>query len=132
MRGFELRAKFYPLVPTLAQLAEEAKEGVDYPFTVRQVLQLQNKEYRQLCKSLDKGYGFERMLPEEGYDPVYGSFICVLVTTAARKQGILMARSYNTLFGAFLPDCTLLDLEDVPQQRTSLYPPKHPRYEVVR
>ena len=44
MRGFELRAKFYPLVPTLAQLAEEAQEGVDYPFTVRQVLQLQNKE----------------------------------------------------------------------------------------
>ena len=132
MRGFELRAKFYPLVPTLAQLAEEAQEGVGYPFTVRQVLQLQNKEYRQLCKSLDKGYGFERMLPEEGYDPVCGSFICVLVTTASRKQGILMARSYNMLFGAFLPDCTLLDLEDVPQQRTSLYPPKHPRYEVVR
>ena len=101
MRGFELRAKFYPLVPTLARLAEEAQEGVGYPFTVRQVLQLQNKEYRQLCKALDKGYGFERMLPEEGYDPVYGSFICVLVTTAARKQGILMARSYNTLFGAF-------------------------------
>ena len=66
MRGFELRAKFYPLVPTLAQLAEEAKEGVDYPFEVRQVLQLQNKEYQQLCKALDKGYGFERMLPEEG------------------------------------------------------------------
>ena len=38
MRGFELRAKFYPLVPTLAQLAEEAQEGVDYPFEVRQVL----------------------------------------------------------------------------------------------
>ena len=32
MRGFELRAKFYPLVPTLAQLAEEAQEGVGYPF----------------------------------------------------------------------------------------------------
>src|SRR5699024_12760620 len=84
MRGCELRAKFYPLVPTLAQLAEEAKEGVDYPFEVRQVLQLQNKEYRQLCKALDKGYGFERMLPEEGYDPVYGSFICVWVTPDAR------------------------------------------------
>ena len=125
MRGFELRAKFYPLVPTLAQLAEEAKEGVDYPFTVRQVLQLQNKEYRQLCKALDKGYGFERMLPEEGYDPVYGSFICVLVTTAARKQGILMARSYNTLFGAFLPDCTLLDLENVPCQQIPLNMPEH-------
>lgn len=132
MRGFELRARFYPLVPTLARLAEEAQEGVGYPFTVRQVLQLQNKEYRQLCKALDKGYGFERMLPEEGYDPVYGSFICVLVTTAARKQGILMARSYNTIFGAFLPDCTLLDLENVPCQQIPLDRSKHPQREAVR
>ena len=132
MRGFELRAKFYPLVPTLAQLAEEAQEGVDYPFEVRQVLQLQNKEYQQLCKALDKGYGFERMLPEEGYDPVYGSFICVLITTASRKQGILMARSYNSLFAAFLPDCTLLDLENVPCQQIPLDRSKHPQREAVR
>src|SRR5699024_10152920 len=89
-------------------------------------------EYRQLCKALDKGYGFERMLPEEGYDPVYGSFICVLVTTAARKQGILMARSYNTLFGAFLPDCTLLHLENVPCQQIPLDMPKRPVREAVR
>ena len=65
------------------------------------------------------------MLPEEGYDPVYGSFICVLVKTASRKQGILMARSYNTLFGAFLPDCTLLDLENVPCQQIPLNMPEH-------
>ena len=32
MSGFELRAKFYPLVPTLAQLVEEAQDGVDYEF----------------------------------------------------------------------------------------------------
>ena len=60
----------------------------------------------------------------------YGSFICVLVTTAARKQGILMARSYNTLFGAFLPDCTLLDLENVPCQQIPLDMP--PVREAVR
>ena len=132
MSGFELRAKFYPRVPTLAQLIEEAQEGVDYPFAVHQILQLRPKDYSKLCRDFDKEYGFERMLPEEGYDPVYGSFICVLVTTAARKQGILMARSYNTLFGAFLPDCTLLDLENVPCQQIPLDMPKQPVREAVR
>ena len=38
MSGFELCAKFYPRVPTLAQLVEEAQDGVDYPFTVQDVL----------------------------------------------------------------------------------------------
>ena len=132
MSGFELCAKFYPRVPTLAQLIEEAQEGVDYPFAVYQILQLRPKDYSKLCRDFDKEYGFERMLPEEGYDPVYGSFNCVLVMPVNGKEGLLMTRYADQIFAAHLPDCTLLDLEDVPQQRTSLYPPKHPRYEVVR
>ena len=50
----------------------------------------------------------------------------------SRKQGILMARSYNTLFGAFLPDCTMLDLENVPCQQIPLDMPKQSVREAVR
>ena len=57
MSGFELRAKFYPLVPTLARLAEEAQEGVGYPFTVRQVCAgARIAEISSSCaRHLDKG-----------------------------------------------------------------------------
>lgn len=127
MRGFELRAKFYPLVPTLAQLAKEAKEGVDYPFTVQEMLVLNRRDYNQLGRNLDRKYGFEPMLPEEGYDPVYGSFACALVAPANGQDGILMTKYANQIFAAYLPDCTPLDLADVPQQRISLCPSKHPQ-----
>ena len=83
MSGFELRAKFYPRVPTLAQLIEEAQEGVDYPFAVHQILQLRPKDYSKLCRDFDKEYGFERMLPEEGYDPVYTAFPALQKTWSA-------------------------------------------------
>lgn len=124
MSGFELRAKFYPLVPTLAQLAEEAKEGVDYPFAVQKVLMLNRREYARLCRTLDKEYGFESMLPKGGYDPVYGSFTCALVRPTNGCDGILMTRYANQIFAAYLPDCALLDLGKVPCQRISLTPPK--------
>ena len=132
MSGFELRAKFFPLVPMLAQLAEEAKEGVDYPFTVQEMLVLNRRDYNQLCRNLDRKYGFEPMLPEEGYDPVYGSFACALVAPANGQDGILMTKYANQIFAAYLPDCALLDLADVPQQRISLYLPTHPRREAER
>ena len=132
MNGFELRAKFYPLVPTLAQLAEEAKEGVDYPFAVQEVLVLNRKDYDRLCRALDKEYDFERMLPKDGYDPVYGSFTCALVTPANGRDGLLMTKYANRIFAAHLPDCALLDLEKVPCQHISLTPPKRQDREAAR
>lgn len=132
MSGFELRAKFYPLVSTLAQLAEEAKEGVDYPFEVQEILVLNHRDYDRLCRNLDRKYGFERILPAEGYDPVYGSFTCALVMPPNGRDGLLMTKYANQIFAAYLPDCALLDLADVPQQRISLYPSKHPWQEAER
>ena len=132
MSGFELRAKFYPLVPTLAQLVEEAQDGVDYPFTVQDVLVLSRRDFDQLRRHLDKGYDFERRLPIDGYDFVYGSFTCTLVMPASGRDGLLMTKYANQIFAAYLPDCTLLDLTDVPQQCISLYPAKHPQREAER
>ena len=124
MSGFELRAKFYPLVPTLAQFIEEAQEGVDYPFAVQQVLVLNRRDYARLCRDLNKEYDFERQLPEEGYDPVYGSFTCALVRPASGRDGLLLTRYAGQIFAAHLPDCALLDLGKVPCQHISLIPPK--------
>lgn len=124
MSGFELRAKFYPLVPTLAQLVEEAQEGVEYPFTVQQVLALNRRDYHQLCRDLNKEYDFERRLLEEGYDPVYGSFTCALVRPTNGRDGLLLTRYAGQIFAAHLPDRALLDLGKVPCQHISLNPPK--------
>jgi len=132
MSGFELRAKFYPLVPTLAQLAEEAKEGGDYPFAVQDVLVLNCKDYDRLCRALDKEYDFERRLPEEGYDPVYGSFTCALVRPTNGRDGLLLTRYSGQIFAAHLPDCTLLDLEKVPCHHISLTQPKRQDREASR
>lgn len=132
MSGFELRAKFYPLVPTLAQLIEEAQEGVNYPFTVQQVLVLNRRDYAQLCVELDKGYDFERQLPKEGYDPVYGSFTCALVRPANGRDGLLLTRYAGQIFVAHLPDCTLLDIGKVPCQHISLTQPKRQDWEAAR
>lgn len=132
MSGFELRAKFYPLVPTLAQLVEEAQEGVDYPFTVQKVLVLNRRDYDLLCRDLDKEYGFERMLPMEGYDPVYGSFTCALVMPASGRDGLLLTRYADQIFAAHLPDCALLDFGKVPCQHISLTPPKRQDREAAR
>lgn len=132
MSGFELRAKFYPLVPTLAQLIEEAQEGVEYPFAVQRVLVLNRRDYDRLCAALDKGYDFERRLPVEGYDPVYGSFTCALVRPTNGRDGLLLTRYAGQIFAAHLPDCALLDLEELPCQHISLTPPKRQDREAAR
>ena len=132
MSGFRLQAKFYPLVPTLSRLIEEAKEGADYFFTVQQVLQLRMRDYSQLCYELDKEYDFERMLPAKGYDAVQGAFNCALVMPVNGREGLLMTRYANQIFVAHLSDCALLDLANVPCQRITLRPPKRTRYELDR
>ena len=103
MSGFELRAKFYPRVPTLAQLIEEAQEGVDYPFAVHQILQLRPKDYSKLCRDLDKEYGFERMLPEEKRQVVANLnqkgafFLKGAVGLVARRLGVSEQTIYRYL-----------------------------------
>ena len=100
--------------------------------TVQDVLVLNRRDFDRLSRNLDKGYDFERMLPIDGYDFVYGSFTCTLVMPASGRDGLLMTKYANQIFAAYLPDCTLLDLADVPEQCISLYPAKHPQREAER
>lgn len=132
MSGYRLKARFYPLVPTLERLVEEAKEGAEYPFTVQQVLQLRPGDYDRLCYELDKEYDFERMLPAKGYDVALGSFNCALVMPVNGRQGLLMTRYANQFFVAHLSDCALLDLASIPCQRITLRPPQRARNELER
>ena len=120
MSGFELRAQFYPLVSDLERLKEEAAEGVPYPFLAEEVLELSLKDYRQFGNALGQRYAFETDIPRKGYDTVYGAFHCSLVTTASRKDAILLTRVAGQMFGAYLPDKTLLDLTGVPKKQVTL------------
>ena len=122
MSGFELRAQFYPLVSDLEQLKEEAAEGVPYPFLTEEVLDLSPKDYRQFCNALGQRYAFETYVPKEGYDAVYGAFHCSLVATASEKDAILLTRVAGQMFGAYLPDKTLLELTGVPKKQMTLVP----------
>lgn len=110
MSGFEMRAQFYPLVTDLERLKEEAAEGVPYPFVTEELLELSPKDYRQFCSALGQRYAFETDIPKEGYDTVYGAFHCSLVTATPEKEAILLTRVAGQMFGAYLPDKTLLDL----------------------
>ncbi len=132
MSGYRLQVKFYPLLPTLNRLVEEAKEGAAYPFTVQQVLQLRPGDYDRLCFELDKEYDFERLLPAKGYDVARGSFNCALVMPVNGREGLLMTRYAGRFFAAHLSDCALLDLSNVPCQRITLRPPKRERHENER
>ena len=120
MNGFEMRAQFYPLVTDLERLKEEAAEGVLYPFVTKDVLELSPKDYRQFCSTLGQRYAFETNIPKEGYDTVYGAFHCSLVTAATEKEAILLTRVAGQMFGAYLPDKTLLYLADVPKKQVTL------------
>ncbi len=120
MSGFEMRAQFYPLVTDLKRLKEEAAEGVPYPFLTEEVLELSPKDYRQFCSALGQRYAFETDIPKEGYDTVYGAFHCSLVTTVSEKEAILLTRVAGQMFGAYLPDKTLLDLTGVPKKQVAL------------
>lgn len=122
MSGFEMRAQFYPLVTDLKRLKEEAAEGVPYPFLTEEVLELSPKDYRQFCSALGQRYAFETDIPREGYDAVFGAFHCSLVASASGKDAILLTRVAGQMFGAYLPDRTLLDLVSVPRKRVTLVP----------
>ena len=126
MSDFELRAQFYPLVSDLERLKEEAAEGVPYPFLAEEVLELSLKDYRQFGNALGQRYAFETDIPKGGYDAVYGAFHCSLVTTASEKDAILLTRVAGQMFGAYLPDRTLLDLTGVPRTQVTLAPCQDP------
>ena len=130
MSGFELRAQFYPLVSDLERLKEEAAEGVPYPFLTEEVLELSLKDYRQFGNALGQRYAFETDIPKEGYDAVYGAFRCSLVTTASEKDAILLTRVAGQMFGAYLPDRTLLDLTGVPRTQVTLAPCQDPEIRI--
>ena len=119
---FEMRAQFYPLVTDLERLKEEAAEGVPYSFLTEEMLELSPKDYRQFCSALGQRYAFETDIPKEGYDTVYGTFHCSLVTTASEKEAILLTRVAGQMFGAYLPDKALLDLASVPKKQVTLEP----------
>ena len=74
----------------------------------------------------DWDYAFETDIPKEGYDAVYGAFHCSLVTTASDKDAILLTRVAGQMFGAYLPDRTLLDLAGVPRTQVTLAPCQDP------
>lgn len=115
-----MRAQFYPLVTDLERLKEEAAEGVPYPFVTEELLELSPKDYRQFCSALGQRYAFETDIPKEGYDTVYGAFHCSLVTAVSEKEAILLTRVAAQIFGAYLPDKTLLDLTGVPKKQVTL------------
>lgn len=120
MNGFEMRAQFYPLVTDLERLKKEAAEGVPYPFVTEELLELSPKDYRQFCSTLGQRYAFETNIPKDGYDTVYGAFHCSLVTAAPEKEAILLTKVAGQMFGAYLPDKTLLDLTEVPKKQATL------------
>lgn len=120
MKELEVRVPFYPLVTDLERLKEEAAEGVPYPFLTEELLELSPKDYRQFCSALGQRYAFETDIPKEGYDTAYGAFRCSLVTTASEKDAILLTRVAGQMFGAYLPDKTLLDLTGVPKKQVTL------------
>ena len=122
MSGFEMRVQFYPLVTDLERLKEEAAEGVPYPFITEELLELSPKNYRQFCSALGQRYAFETDIPKEGYDTANGAFHCSLVTSAPEKEAILLTRVAGQMFGAYLPDKTLLELTDVPKKQVTLEP----------
>ena len=51
---------------------------------------------------------------------VYGAFHCSLVTAVSEKEAILLTRVAGQMFGAYLPDKTLLDLTGVPKKQVTL------------
>ena len=120
MNGFEMRAQFYPLVTDLERLKEEAAEGVPYPFVTEELLELSPNDSRQFRSALGQRYAFETDIPKEGYDTVYGAFHCSLVTAVSEKEAILLTRVAAQIFGAYLPDKTLLDLTGVPKKQVTL------------
>src|SRR5699024_2451843 len=121
-----MRAQFYSLVTDLERLKEEAAEGVPYPFLAEEMLELSPKDYRQFCSALGQRYAFETDIPKEGYDTVYGAFHCSLVTTVSEKEAILLTRVAGQMFGAYLPDRTILDLAGVPRTQVTLAPCQGP------
>ena len=99
--------------------AAEGVPGTRWSLRLKEesVEELSPKDYRQFCSALGQRYAFETDIPKEGYDTAYGAFHCSLVTAASEKEAILLTRVAGQMFGAYLPDKTLLDLTDVRKSR---------------
>lgn len=119
-------AYFYPLVKSAAQLWEESREGLAYPFLVDRAVFLSAHDYTCLCKNLPQGKALLPELPPDFYEAGTGRFHSILVCSESATSGLLFSKRHGETFCAYLPNRRSICLEGIPATHCA-FPRERPK-----